>query len=71
MPGTVSVTGFDDIDIAQVIEPALTTVKVPQRAMGKAAAERLLSLLDDQIPTLGSINLPTRVILRHSLATLN
>lgn len=69
VPGTVSVTGFDDIDIAQVIEPALTTVSVPQRAMGKAAAERLLSLLDDQTTTLHSVELPTRVVHRDSLAT--
>lgn len=70
VPKTVSVTGFDDIDIAQVIEPALTTVSVPQRAMGKAAAQRLLSLLDGQVNTLDSINLPTRVVRRDSLRSL-
>lgn len=42
VPGDISVTGFDDIDIASVIEPALTTIHVPHRRMGSAAAHTLL-----------------------------
>ena len=43
-PREVSVTGFDDIDLALVLDPALTTVHVPHRRMGEAAASLLLRL---------------------------
>lgn len=44
IPEDVSVTGFDDIDLAVVLDPALTTVHVPHRRMGQAAATLLLRL---------------------------
>lgn len=45
VPDDLSVVGFDDIDLAQVIVPALTTVRVPHRRMGTAAAELLVRLI--------------------------
>jgi LacI family transcriptional regulator len=66
VPGRVSVTGFDDLALAAVLTPALTTVRVPHRAMGEAAAETLLALVEGRAAT--SRVLPTEVILRESLA---
>jgi len=42
VPRDLSVTGFDNIELAEVVTPALTTVHVPHRRMGQAAAEQLL-----------------------------
>ncbi|PWD52415.1 LacI family transcriptional regulator [Serinibacter arcticus] len=38
VPGAVSVTGIDDIQVAQDLAPALTTVRLPMAAMGRQAA---------------------------------
>ena len=67
VPKQLSVTGFDDIGLALVVDPALTTVRVPQIEMGKAAARVLLSKLtgDD---TISSLEFKTEVVLRSSLA---
>jgi LacI family transcriptional regulator len=46
VPGDVSVVGFDDIDLAEACEPGLTTVHVPHRRMGAAAARALLQMRD-------------------------
>ncbi|MDG2522111.1 LacI family DNA-binding transcriptional regulator [Caulobacter segnis] len=42
-PGHLSVAGFDDSSIAQMISPALTTINRPMRAMAQTAAKRLLA----------------------------
>ncbi|MCC6532144.1 MAG: substrate-binding domain-containing protein [Burkholderiales bacterium] len=45
VPAALSVTGFDDIDLAAEIVPALTTVHLPVVDIGRLAAERLLARL--------------------------
>lgn len=70
VPRDVSITGFDDIEIATLIEPELTTVEVPHRAIGEASAEILIKMVegDQWDPAALSISLPTRLIMRDSLA---
>lgn len=64
VPDDVSVAGFDDISIAALTAPALTTVRLPLRELGRrgfAAAERLMAGLPAE-PEI----LPTEVVLRAS-----
>lgn len=67
VPEDVSVTGFDDIDLASVIDPALTTVHVPHRRMGWRAADTLLDLQAGGGPR-ESIIFATELVVRASLA---
>ena len=46
VPEDLSVVGFDDVPIARLIAPALTTVGQPAREMGSAAANLLFARLD-------------------------
>ena len=66
VPGDVSITGFDDIDIAAIVEPALTTVHVPHRRMGAAAAELLLAMIDGRAVERHKV-LDTAIVERGSL----
>ena len=66
VPGEVSITGFDDMEIAELVTPGLTTVHVPHRDMGTTAAQKLLAMRDEEDPG-DSIELETRVELRGSL----
>ncbi|NNG02629.1 MAG: substrate-binding domain-containing protein [Inquilinus sp.] len=45
VPGDVSITGYDDLEIARFTQPALTTLRQPVRKAGDKLAEMLLSLL--------------------------
>jgi LacI family transcriptional regulator len=42
VPGDVSVTGFDDVTVAEHLSPALTTVHLPMKEMGRQALELAL-----------------------------
>jgi LacI family transcriptional regulator len=48
VPETVSVTGFDDMEAASILVPALTTVRVPMRELGHAAAQQVLARLNGE-----------------------
>jgi LacI family transcriptional regulator len=66
VPQDVSVTGFDDIEIARIVEPPLTTVHVPHRAMGAEAARMLVALVTGKRPP-ASVRLETDIRMRGTL----
>ncbi len=70
VPEDISVTGFDDLNIASALTPPLTTVRVPHFAMGRAAAKLLLKLIQKD-ESAKSIELSTEIILRDSLAKID
>ena len=45
VPRDLSITGFDDIELAGELAPGLTTVRVPSAEIGREAARRLLARL--------------------------
>lgn len=67
VPEDLSITGFDDLDIAEVIAPSLTTVHVPHRRMGEAAAQMLLDIRAGNAEC-RAVELETHLVMRNSLA---
>ena len=68
VPKDISVTGFDDIELSIVVHPALTTVHVPHRDMGRKAARVLVAMIQDTPPE-NSVELPVEIKLRTSLGS--
>jgi len=67
VPEDVSITGFDDIELATLADPELTTVHVPHREMGRRAATMLIDLLNGIPPEDRRVELPIDLRLRGSL----
>jgi LacI family transcriptional regulator len=69
VPEDVALVGFDDIPLAEALEPALTTVRQPIERLGSMAADLLLTLLenppDTQAPA-HRIILPAKLMVRDS-----
>ena len=68
VPHDLSVVGFDDVEIASVTTPALTTVQQPLQGMGRVAANALWRLLEGQQLDAARVELSTRLIVRESTA---
>ncbi|MFY0617498.1 LacI family DNA-binding transcriptional regulator [Shimia sp.] len=66
VPDDISVTGFDDIEIATLAEPPLTTVHVPHREMGRRAADMLIQIQKSDLKV-QNLELTTEIRLRQSL----
>lgn len=64
VPEDVAVVGFDNVPLAQVFEPGLTTIAQPMRELGAVAAELLLELLAGGQPQ--SRILPHALVMRDS-----
>jgi DNA-binding LacI/PurR family transcriptional regulator len=67
VPHDLSVVGYDDVPLATVVTPALTTVRQPAREMGRVAAKLLLDGIEERdVPE--SVDLAPELVERESLA---
>ena len=66
IPQDVAVVGYDDIDEAEIVEPALTTVRQPAYEAGQLAAELLLKHIDGAPQVHTHISIPTTLVVRES-----
>jgi LacI family transcriptional regulator/LacI family repressor for deo operon, udp, cdd, tsx, nupC, and nupG len=66
VPEDVAVTGFDDFDFAELVDPALTTVQIPGYELGRVAAELLVDTLEGLEPPERHVVLPVELCLRES-----
>jgi LacI family transcriptional regulator len=70
VPEDLSVIGFDDVEHATIVTPALTTVRQPLAEMGRTAVSLLIRLLERQRFETLHIELATRLVVRDSTAPL-
>ena len=68
VPEDIAVVGFDDIEMAKLYKPALTTIHQQGYKMGEEAAKMLISIIRDEknhgAPR--NIRIPARLIVRES-----
>ncbi|MEU9229855.1 LacI family DNA-binding transcriptional regulator [Streptomyces massasporeus] len=62
----VAVVTFDDVELAEALEPALTVVAQDAEDIGRAAATTALARLDGDRSRARTITVPTRLIVRGS-----
>ena len=65
VPGRLSVTGFDDLDLARFTSPSLTTVRFDAEALGAAAFELLHARLRGETPE-SRVIAPVELVVRES-----
>ncbi len=69
MPQDVAVAGFNDGREARSCQPALTTIRIPFRDMGRQAVEMLVNKLNGD-KSLQSVRVPLHLVLRRSCGCL-
>jgi len=65
VPGDVSITGFDNMELASVVTPALTTVRFPIAEVGLEAARHLIERMEGKVEP-RRIELPLKLEVRQS-----
>jgi DNA-binding LacI/PurR family transcriptional regulator len=64
VPGDLAVVGFDDVPLASIFEPSLTTVAQPRRELGQQAMELLMKRIAGERPA--SVTLAHALVVRRS-----
>ena len=70
VPDDVSIIGFDDIVLSQIVQPALTTIRQPVAAMSDLIVRLLVQRVEGEAgdATQGFVNVPPQLIVRASTA---
>jgi DNA-binding LacI/PurR family transcriptional regulator len=68
VPEDISVVGFDDIQSAAYVYPALTTVRQPLKKMGELAARTLLDGIEERAKYVPEITVEPEFVVRSSTA---
>ena len=67
IPRDLAVIGFDDMDVAAVIEPALTTIRQPITGMGRQAVDIIEEALKGTLKGTKNVILEAELIVRDSV----
>ncbi len=75
VPRDISVSGFDDMYLASLWQPAITTVRQPFEKLGRSAADLLLELIQAKVPWPQSadrrVALEPSLVVRQSTAPIH
>jgi LacI family transcriptional regulator len=66
VPDDCAIIGFDDVQLASLVSPALTTIRLDKYDIGRQAMGRLLEMLDTPDTRFPAIELGTELVIRES-----
>jgi DNA-binding LacI/PurR family transcriptional regulator len=66
VPEDIAVACIDNIEMASMVRPALTTVDIPRRALARFAIQALQTQKDFPDQSQVSMLIPTKLIIRES-----
>ena len=70
IPQDVSVVGFDNLPMCAMMQPAMTTIQVPKRQLGKYAVNLLIQRIGEPAEDFVKIEVGTHLIKRESVRNL-
>ncbi|MED4128591.1 LacI family DNA-binding transcriptional regulator [Shouchella miscanthi] len=66
IPDDISIVGFDDIQIAEYVHPALTTIRQDTKLIGKTAATLIMDQMANKKKAHMSVKIPVSLVTRRS-----
>jgi DNA-binding LacI/PurR family transcriptional regulator len=66
VPVDCAIIGFDDIQLAALVNPTLTTIRIDKYGIGQQAMKRVLEMLDNPEATFSPIELGVDLVIRES-----
>ena len=66
IPEDVAIVGLDNVEMASFVTPTLTTISIPQRALGSRAVNMLIEQIETKRDYPLKVNLPFELIIRES-----
>jgi LacI family transcriptional regulator len=66
VPDEIAIIGFDDIPLASLVTPSLSTMRIPKQEIGDTAMRTLITIMEEEPQTSPSIIFTPELIIRSS-----
>ncbi len=66
VPDDIAIIGYDDIRLAELVSPALTTLRIPRAEIGTKSMQMLLEQIEVEAAAPKEVNLKPELIVRAS-----
>lgn len=66
IPQDIAVTGYDDADIATIVEPQLTTVRIPFFELGRRCVDEFIKIINNECREKFDVFIKPELIIRES-----
>ncbi|MDF2698929.1 MAG: LacI family transcriptional regulator [Haloplasmataceae bacterium] len=66
IPDDVSVIGFDDIKMCEIVHPKLSTIRQDYELIGKKACETIISMIENKITEFDPVIIDSELVIRDS-----
>lgn len=70
IPEDISLIGFDNMILSEMLDPPLTTIQIPKHKIGVIAANTIIDI-NDNVEGVMKIEVGTKLVLRNSVRCLN
>jgi len=70
IPEDISIIGFDNMTLSEMLDPPLTTIQIPKHKMGVVAANTIIDI-HENVEGVMKIEVGTKLIIRKSVKCLN
>lgn len=70
IPEDISIIGFDNMTLSEMLNPPLTTIQIPKRMMGLAAVNAIIEKMNEDRPGIMKTEVATSLIVRKSVRQL-
>jgi len=70
VPDAMSIVSFGDYEFTSYLNPALTSIRIPAKEMGRLAVEKLISLIAGESDQPLELQIDTEMVVRDSVKTL-
>jgi LacI family transcriptional regulator len=67
----MALAGFDDVPLSELIDPPLTTVRLPAYGLGWGTADMLIRLINHEVVREPGVLLETELVIRKSSGAPN
>jgi LacI family transcriptional regulator len=71
VPGDCAIIGFDDIKLASMVTPSLTSVHIDKYELGQQSMVRLLDMIDHPDETYPPVSVDAALVIRESTMSVN